>query len=423
MKLILALAFAAIVAPVHAAAPVAAVARLLRPAAVFDGREMHPGWAVLVRGEKIEAAGPAAEIIAPNDAQIIDLPNDTLIPGLIEGHGHLFLHPYNETPWNEQVNNESLAYRTAAATAYARATLLAGFTTVRDLGTEGAGYADVGLKKAIDQGLIPGPRLIVMTRAIVATGSYGPKLSTDLDLPQGAQEASGVDGIVRAVREQIGKGADWIKLYADYRWGAGEPARPTFSQEELNAAVKAAHDAGRPVAAHATTAEGMRRATLAGVETIEHGDDGTAEVFKLMKEKGVALCPTIAAGDAIEQYRGWKKGSGPEPKGIGEKRASVKAARAAGVTFAMGGDVGVFSHGENAREMELLVRENGFTPLEVLRQATSGNAAIFRLSDRGHIRAGQLADLVAVVGDPTKDIGVVRQIGLVMKGGEIFRQP
>ncbi|MBA2433961.1 MAG: amidohydrolase family protein [Chthoniobacterales bacterium] len=396
---------------------------LLRPAAVFDGTQMQPGWAVLVHGDKIAAAGPAAEINPPNDAKTIDLPDDTLIPGLIEGHSHLFLHPYNETPWIDQVTNESLAFRTAAATAHARATLLAGFTTVRDLGTEGAGFADVGLKKAIEQGLVPGPRMIVVTRAIVATGSYGPKLSTDLDLPQGAEEASGVDGIVEAVREQIGKGADWIKLYADYRWGPGEPSRPTFSQEELNAAVKAAHDAGRPVAVHATTAEGMRRAILAGVETIEHGDEGTAEVFKLMKERGVALCPTVAAGDAIEQYRGWKKGSAPEPKGIMEKHASVKTARAAGVIFAMGGDVGVFPHGENAREMELLVRECGFTPLEVLRQATSGNAAIFRLADRGSIRPGQVADLVSVAGDPTKDIGVVRQVRFVMKGGEIFRQP
>ncbi len=423
MKLIFALAFALIATIAPAAEKAASVTRLLRPAAVFDGKDLHPGWAVLVRGDKIEAAGPAADINAPNDAQSIDLPNDTLIPGLIEGHSHLFLHPYNETPWNDQVNNESLAFRTAAATAHAHDTLLAGFTTVRDLGTEGAGYADVGLKKAIDQGIVPGPRMIVVTRAIVATGSYGPKLSTDLDLPQGAEEASGVDGIVRAIRQQIGKGADWIKLYADYRWGPGEPSRPTFSQEELNAAVKAAHDAGRPVAVHATTAEGMRRAALAGVETIEHGDDGTAEVFKLMKGKGVALCPTVAAGDAVEQYRGWQKGSAPEPKRITEKRASMKAARAAGVTFAMGGDVGVFPHGENVHEMELLVSENGFTPLEVLRQATSGNAAIFHLNDRGNIRPGQLADLVAVVGDPTKDIGVVRQIGLVMKGGEIFRQP
>ncbi len=375
---------------------------------------------MLVRGDKIAAAGPASEITA-GDARPIDLPNDTLAPGMIEGHSHLFLHPYNETPWNDQVTNESLAFRTAAATTHARQTLLAGFTTVRDLGTEGAGYGDVGLKKAIDEGIVPGPRMIVVTRAIVATGSYGPKSSTDLDLPQGAQEASGIEEIVRATRAQIGKGADWVKLYADYRWGAGEPSRPTFSQEELNAAVKAAHDAGRPVAVHATTAEGMRRAILAGVDTIEHGDEGTPEIFKLMKEHGVALCPTVAAGDAIAQYRGWEKGSEPEPERIRAKRASMKAARAAGVTFAMGGDVGVFAHGENAREMELLVHEYDFTPMEVLRQATSGNAAIFHLADRGNIRAGQLADLVAFEGDPTKDVGVVRQVRFVMKGGVIFR--
>jgi imidazolonepropionase-like amidohydrolase len=400
-----------------------AAALLLRPSAVFDGEQLHSGWAVLVRGEKIEAAGPAKSIPAPNDERTIDLPDDTLIPGLIEGHSHLFLHPYNETPWNDQVTNESLSFRAAAATAHARATLLAGFTTVRDLGTEGAGYGDVGLRKAIDQGIVPGPRMIVVTRAIVATGSYGPKLSTDLDLPQGGEEASGVDGIVRAARSQIGKGADWVKLYVDYRWGAGEPARPTFSQEEIAAAVKAAHDAGRPVAAHATTAEGMRRAILAGVDTIEHGDEGTPEVFRLMKEHKVAFCPTVAASDAILQYRGWKKGVDPEPDRIREKKASMKAAREAGVTFAMGGDVGVFAHGDNAREMELLVHEYGFSPLEVLRQATSGNAAIFHLADRGKIRAGQLADLVAVEGDPTRDVSVVRQIRLVMKGGVIYHQP
>ncbi|MEP7248904.1 MAG: amidohydrolase family protein [Spartobacteria bacterium] len=422
MKLLLFGATSVLAAALASAAP-EAVSVLLRPAAVFDGTQLHPGWSVLVTGDKIAAAGPAVEVTAPAGAQTIDLPNDTLSPGLIEGHSHLFLHPYDETPWNDQVNSESLAFRTARATAQAATTLQAGFTTVRDLGTEGAGYGDVGLKKAIDQGVVPGPRMIIVTRAIVATGSYGPKLSTDLNLPQGAEEASGVEGIVRAVRSQIGKGADWVKLYADYRWGPGEPSRPTFSQEEMTAAVKAAHDAGRPVAAHATTAEGMRRATLAGVDTIEHGDDGTAEVFKLMKEHGVALCPTVAAGDAVEQYRGWKKGSAPEPARIGEKRASVKAARAAGVTFAMGGDVGVFPHGENAREMELLVHEYGFSPLEVLRQATSGNAAIFHLADRGNIRAGQLADLVAFAGDPTTEVNVVRQVRLVMKNGVLIRRP
>jgi imidazolonepropionase-like amidohydrolase len=214
-----------------------------------------------------------------------------------------------------------------------------------------------------------------------------------------------------------------VKLYADYRWGPGEPSRPTFSEEELAAAVKAAHDAGRPVAAHATTAEGMRRAILAGVDTIEHGDEGTPEVFQLMKKHGTAFCPTVAAGDAIMQYRGWKKGIDPEPERIREKHQSMKAAREAGVTFAMGGDVGVFAHGDNAHEMELLVQEYGFTPLEVLRQATSGNASIFHLADRGNIRAGSLADLVALEGDPTRSVSVVRQVRLVMKGGVIYKEP
>jgi imidazolonepropionase-like amidohydrolase len=403
--------------------PIPTTSYLLRPAQVFDGEQLHQGWAVLVQGEKITQAGPAAAINAPNETSSIDLPNDTLIPGMIEGHSHLFLHPYNETSWNDQVLNESLPFRTAEATAHARATLLAGFTTTRDLGTEGAGYGDVGLKQAIDRGIVPGPRMIVVTRAIVARGSYGPKLAPELDLPQGGEEASGVEDIVRVAREQIGKGADWVKLYADYRWRPGERSRPTFSEEEMAAAVRAAHDAGRPVAAHATTAEGMRRAILAGVTTVEHGDEGTPEVFKLMKDHGVAFCPTVAAGDAISQYAGWKKGTGPEPERIRTKRASMKAARAAGVTFVMGGDVGVFPHGDNAREMELLVHEYGFTPLEVLRQATSGNADVFQLADRGRIRAGLFADLVAVEGDPTKSVAPLRQVRLVMKGGVIYRQP
>jgi imidazolonepropionase-like amidohydrolase len=394
---------------------------VLKPAAVFDGHDMHAGWSVLVTGDKIAAVG--ADVKPPPDARAIELPGQTLMPGMIEGHSHMFLHPYNETSWNDQIVQEPIALRTARATVHARKTLDAGFTTARDLGTEGAGYADVGLKQAIDHGIIPGPRLLIATLALVATGSYGPKLSTDVAVPQGAQEASGVEGVIRATREQIGKGADIVKVYADYRWGNGEPSRPTFSQEELNAIVQTARSAGRPTIAHATTPEGMRRAIEAGVETIEHGDDGTPEVFRLMKQKGVALCPTVAAGDAISRYRGWKKGVDPEPPRITAKRASVKAAREAGVTFAMGGDSGVFAHGENALEMELLVREHGFTPLEVMRQATSGNAAIFHLNDRGSIRTGQLADIISVQGDPTRDIGVVREVRLVMKGGALVRQP
>ncbi len=395
---------------------------LLRPAAVFDGQEMHQNWVVVIAGNKIAAAGPSSEISAPADARTIELPGQTLLPGMIEGHAHLFLHPYNETSWNDQILTESIALRTARATVHARKTLEAGFTTARDLGTEGAGYADVGLKQAIEAGIIPGPRLLIATVGIVATGSYGPKLSTDLELPQGAQEASGVDEVTRVTREQIGKGADLVKVYADYRWGRDEPSRPTFSQEELNAIVQTARSAGRPTVAHATTPEGMRRAINAGVETIEHGDDGTAEIFRLMKQKGVALCPTVAVGDSISRYRGWKKGQDPEPLRVVAKRASIKAAREAGVSFVMGGDVGVFTHGENALEMELLVQEHGFTPLEVLGQATSGNAGLFHLSDRGSIRVGLLADLVAVAGDPSREIASLRRVRLVVKNGILAHQ-
>jgi imidazolonepropionase-like amidohydrolase len=392
---------------------------LLRPAAVFDGQDLHPGWAVLVEGDKIKALGPAAQLTAPAGATILELPGLTLLPGLIEGHSHLLLHPYNETSWNDQVLTEPLALRVARATVHARRTLQAGFTTARDLGTEGAGYADVGLKQAIDQGIILGPRLLVATRALVATGSYGPHLAAVEDLPQGAQEADGVDGIIRAVREQIGHGADLIKVYADYRWGLGGTAQPTFSQEELALIVQTARSAGRGVVAHASTTEGMRRATLAGVETIEHGDGGTLEVFRLMKQRGVAFCPTVAATDATSQYRGWKKGQQPEPPRIIDKRRAMQAARQAGVTLAMGGDVGVFAHGDNVREMELLVQEYGLSPLEVLRTATSGNARIFHLADRGRLAPGLLADLVVVAGDPTQQVQALHQVKLVMKGGAV----
>ena len=416
-------ALAQATAPATAAATAAPASWLLRPEAVFDGQDRHPGWVVLVEGDKIAAVGPVAQVAARPDTRTLDLPGLTLLPGLIEGHSHLLLHPYNETSWNDQVLLESQALRVARATVHAQRTLLAGFTTARDLGSEGAGYADVGLKQAIDQGIIPGPRLLVATRALVATGSYGPKLSVDEDVPQGAQEADGVDGLIRAVREQIGKGADLIKVYADYRWGINSAAQPTFSQEELNLIVQTARAAGRGVVAHAATPEGMRRAILAGVETIEHGDGGTPEIFALMKQRGVALCPTVAAGDATAQYRGWRKGTDPMPARIQQKHVSMAAAVKAGVTLVMGGDVGVFSHGDNAREMEQLVRDYGLSPLLVLRQATSGNAQVFHLADRGRLAPGLLADLVAVAGDPTQDVAALRQIRLVMKGGVLYRQP
>ncbi|MDQ8154962.1 MAG: amidohydrolase family protein [Gemmatimonadota bacterium] len=412
------------------AAPLAAQSRdslvLLKPAAVWDGTSDAPaaGWSVLVRGERIAAVGPAAQVGTPKGARIVELPGTTLIPGMIEAHTHLFLHPYNETPWNDQVLREPLALRTARAVNHARATLMAGFTMVRDLGTEGAGYADVGLKQAIEQGIIPGPRMLVTTRAMLVTGSYAPR-RTDFafDPPQGAEEADGLDGVVRVARDQIAHGADWVKVYADYRWGPRGEAMPTFTEAELRAIVEAAASSGRAVVAHASTPEGMRRAIVAGVESIEHGDGGTAETWALMKARGVTFCPTLAAGDATRQYAGWRKGVDPEPAAITAKRASFRAALAAGVTMCVGGDVGVYPHGDDAREMELMV-EYGMTPLAVMKAATSGNARLLHWESRiGRVAPGLLADLVAVRGDPTRDIHAVRAVVLVMKGGLVERAP
>lgn len=403
-----------------AKAPTRAV--LVIPDAVFDGRDgiVHPGWQVLVRDGRIAGVGPDLPI--PADAERMALPGTTLLPGLIDAHVHLFLHPYNEAAWNDQVLKEPLALRTLRAGENARATLMAGFTTVRDLGTEGAGYADVGLKAAIDQGIIPGPHMMIATRALVATGSYGPKgYDPAIDVPQGAEEADG-EALVLAARRQMGRGADVIKLYADYRWGAGEPSRVTFSAAEMRAVVDAAHDAGRSVAAHASTPEGMRRAAMAGVDTIEHGNDGTAEVFALMKAKGVAFCPTLAATDAIERYRGWN-GASPEPKAITVKKANFALALKAGVRMCVGGDTGVFTHGENGREMILMVA-GGMSPTAVLMAATSGNAAILGIGDRaGAISPGMPADLVAVVGNPEQKIDAIRDVVMVMKNGTVEKRP
>jgi len=395
---------------------------LLVPDRVFDGQAVHEGWVVLVRGERIAAAGPPARVPAAG-ARVVELAGTTLMPGLIDAHAHVLLHPYNETSWDDQVLREPVALRTARATVHAERTLQAGFTTLRDLGTEGALDADVGLKQAIEQGIIPGPRLLVATRAIVATGSYGPKgFRPDMAVPQGAEEVSGAAEMARATRRQIARGADWVKLYADYRWGARGEARPTFSVEEMRAAVDIAHASGRRVSAHATSPEGMRRAVLAGVDTIEHGDDGTPEVFRLMARRKVALCPTVAAGDAILVYRGWKKGRQPEPARIAAKRRSVRAALQARVPICNGSDVGVFAHGDNARELELLV-DYGMRPIDALRAATSVNARVLELPELGRVRAGMLADLVAVAGNPTRDIKAVRAVRLVMKGGVVVREP
>jgi len=396
----------------------AADVSLLEPDAVFDGEALNRGWVVLVDGERIAYAGPRAGLPdEPVDARI-ELPGQTLLPGLIEGHSHILLHPYDEVAWNDQVLKESEAERVARGVNHAAASLRAGITTMRDLGSEGAGYADVGLRDAIAKGVVPGPRLLVAGRALVATGSYGPKgFHERVEVPLGAQVADGFDDLARVVREQIGRNIDLVKVYADYRWGPGGAAAPTYTRRELEWIVEIAASSRRPVVAHAVTAEAMRRAVLAGVETIEHGFDATPEVHRLMAERGVALCPTLAAGEAIAAYRGWRKGVDPAPPGVTQQIASFRSALDEGVPICFGGDVGVYDHGDNVVELELMV-EYGMPVGDALRAATSGNADLFHLGDRiGRVRPGLLADLVAVAGNPLDDIGALREVRLVMQSG------
>jgi imidazolonepropionase-like amidohydrolase len=396
---------------------------LLRPTQVFDGEEMHVGWVVAVEDRHIIYAGEPGGFDERDAGEVIELPNMTLLPGLIEGHSHILLHPYNETSWNDQVLKESEAERSIRAAGHLRKTLEAGVTTMRDLGSEGAGYADVGIREALEKGIIQGPRLIVSGKAIVATGSYGPKgFHEGVDVPLGAETADGYDDLVRVVRSQIGRDIDFVKVYADYRWGPGGTASATFTQSELETIVEVAESSGRYVVAHASTAEAMKRAILAGVETIEHGDGATAETYKLMKDHKVALCPTLAAGDAIAQYGGWEKGVDPDPPRIASKKKSFREALNAGVTICFGGDVGVYPHGDNVRELEMMV-DYGMDAEDVVRTATSVNADLFHLDDEvGRIRKGLLADIIAVAGDPTEDITALRDVRLILSDGRFIKQ-
>ena len=414
--------------PVSAASPIQGD-WLLIPASVWTGDDdsAHAGWAVLVHDDKISAVGPANTLQAPANAQRIDLPGTTLLPGLMDIHSHVFLHPYNETLWNDQVLKESESYRTLEAADHARATLIAGFTTLRDLGTEGAGYADVSIKHAIDEGMIPGPRMFVATRAIVATDAYGPGpkgFRPDLDLPQGAEAVSGTEAIMRAVREQIGHGADWVKIYADYRWTVDGDARPTFTLTELKAAVDTAHTAGRPVSVHATTDAGMRLAIAAGVDTIEHGYGGSPDTFRLMKDHDIAYLPTLTAAEAYSEYFDhYAAGKTPPTPRMAEAAEAFHNALKAGVTIGCGSDVGVFTHGTNWREVEWMAKL-GMTPAQALRAATSVDARILgKQKELGRIAPGYDADIIAVQGDPLSDLHAIEHVAFVMKAGRIYKKP
>jgi imidazolonepropionase-like amidohydrolase len=401
--------------------PVSAEAVLLTGARVLDPE--GEGWledrSVFIADGRISRIGPEEGMRLADDVRVVDLEGLYLLPGLIDLHSHLLLHPYDETSWDDQVLRESLELRTVRGVAAAQATLRAGFTTLRDLGTEGAAYADVALRDAIEQGIVPGPRVLASTRAIVAVASYGPSgFAPRWTMPKGAQEANGVAGVRRAVREQVAAGADWIKVYADYRRRPGAPSTPTFSQEELDALVDEATAAGLPVSAHAATDEGIRRAVLAGAKTIEHGYDASREILELMRVRDVVLCPTLAASEAMAIYGGWQPGT-PEPDRVRGSREMFQRALEVGVTIATGSDVGVFSHGDNAREVELMVAY-GMSPADALRATTSVAAGVIeRGDDLGRVAQGFVADLIAVRDDPLRDPAALRNPSFVMKEGVV----
>jgi imidazolonepropionase-like amidohydrolase len=395
---------------------------------VSDAR--RDGVAVLVTGERIGEIGDAATLRrAHPDARLVDLGSATLLPGLIDAHTHVFLQG-NETPahYEEQLLKESIPYRTLRASAAARTALSNGFTSLRDLETEGAMYADVDLKHAIDRGIVQGPRLFVATRALAPTGAYPLRgFSWEIEVPHGVQVADGVDELRKAVREKVSRGADWVKYYADGRTtlppekGCAKPlcSMVNYGDEEARAIVDEAHRLGRKVAAHANGWDGIHAALRAGVDSIEHGVGLDEEQMRWMADKHVYWCPTLLTPVLLAQVRG-----GNMPAMIDIERTAFAKAIKMGVPIAFGTDVGAFPWDVNAaREFGLMVRY-GMTPMAAIRSATSVAATMLdRASDLGSIAPARLADLVAVAGDPLADVTELERVTFVMKGGQIVKGP
>lgn len=372
---------------------------------------------ILVQGDRITDVG--AHVAAPAGARTIDLSRYTVLPGLIDNHTHVLLqaHP-TPTDYDEQLIKESIPYRTIRATVSARIALENGFTTIRDLETEGAMYADVDVKTAINRGIIPGPRMFVATRSLAPTGMYNPtRYSWELpQMPGGVQFADGPDGLLRAVREQIKYGADWIKYYADggtqFRDGALH-SRPNYNDEESRALVEETHRLGHKVAAHAGGREAIASALRAGVDTIEHGNGMDEELIGLMLQKNAWWCPTIYI---------YQRSGRANPELTAFRAKNFRSAVEKGVKIIFGTDIGGYPWTETeTKEFSLMVNW-GMTPMQAIQSATLRGAEALDQQERfGAIEAGKFADIVAVAGDPTADIGELERVQFVMKGGVVYK--
>jgi len=410
---------------------------LVKAAHLIDGHSSSPRdkFAVLVEGDRISKVGPAAELQAPG-VRVIDLGESWLLPGLIDAHTHVLLQgDITAADYDEQLLKESIPYRTLRAAAAVRTAVMNGFTTIRDLETEGAMYADVDVKTAIARGVIPGPRMFVATRAFAPTGTY-PLLGYSWELqhlPEGVQIIDGPDAIRKAVREQVKYGADWIKFYSDRKYyKTNDPKRPlrswvNFTRAELEAMVDEAHRLGRKVAAHAMAWDGIDAALTAKVDSIEHGDGLTDDLIDRVVKQNVYWCPTIYVGMYVAQGRG-----GIWPDLIAMEREAFAKALKRGVRIAYGTDVGGYAWTENqAKELSVMVRY-GMTPMAAIQSATSVAAALLdpicppqatgcEGSNVGSIAPGRFADLIAVAADPLKDISTLEHVQFVMKNGEVLK--
>jgi imidazolonepropionase-like amidohydrolase len=415
--------------PQAAPAPTAAPRRIVIHAGrLIDGVAQTPrsDQGILVEGDRIVSVGPYVEISGKAaGAEQVDLGSMTVLPGLIDNHTHVLLQgDVTAADYDEQLLKESIPYRTIRATAAARTALMNGFTTIRDLETEGAMYADVDLKTAIARSVVPGPRMFVATRAFSATGMY-PLLgySWELRMPEGVQVVDGPDEIRKAVREQVKYGADWIKVYADRKYYIASDGRlrswVNFTDEEFKAFVSEAHRLGRKVAVHAVGWDGIDAALRAGVNTIEHGDGLTPDLIDRMIKQKVYWCPTIYVGVYVAGGRG-----GPWPKMVELERQAFGTALKRGLLplISYGTDAGGYPWTENqAKEFAYMVKY-GMTPMQAIKAATSVAAGLLDRGDSlGAVAPGHYADLVAVRGDPLRDITELERVRWVMKGGTVYK--